>query len=85
MSFCDNCKDYATILQKNKVTTSQIRKIYSQIYRAKSALEIKHLRPQFAYTAGRNYDIPRLGELMVILDPFTQRIQNLVQNAKKTM
>lgn len=90
--FCDNCKDYATILQKNKVTTSQIRKIYSQIYRAKSALEIKHLRPQFAYTAGRNHDIPRLGELMVILDHLAKNTEsgselekNHVENIKTFM
>ena len=66
--FCDRAKEYATVLSEGKVTTSQIRKVYSQIYRAQSILEIKHLRPQFAYIAGRNDDVPRLRELMGNLD-----------------
>jgi len=90
--FCDNCREYAEILYKGKVTTSQIRKIYSQISRAQNALEIKYLRPQFAYTAGRNSDFPRLNELMLILDHLakntksdTEQEQIQVENIKTFM
>lgn len=66
--FCDNAKAYAQELKDENVTTSSIRKIYSQIMRAKEVSEIKRLRPQFAYTAGRNSENFRLKELMDILD-----------------
>jgi len=70
--FCDKALEYATKLRgpKNQaeVTTSMVRKIYDQIMRAKSISELKRLRPQFAYLAGRNSDKPRVGELMHILD-----------------
>jgi len=66
--FCDNALKYAQALHKGRVTTSMIRKVYDQIMRAKSILDIKHLRPQFAYIAGRNADKLRAGEFMYILD-----------------
>ncbi|REJ26455.1 MAG: type III-A CRISPR-associated protein Csm2 [Caldibacillus debilis] len=66
--FCDKTCQYAKILKKGKVTTSMIRKVYDQIHRAKTIREIKKLRPQFAYIAGRNQDKPRVKELMNILD-----------------
>ncbi|MFS8631276.1 MAG: type III-A CRISPR-associated protein Csm2 [Bacillales bacterium] len=74
--FCDMARDYAMVLNKGKVTTSQIRKVYSQIYRAQKVLDIKHLRPQFAYTAGRNNETPRLGELMHILDHLAKNAES---------
>lgn len=70
--FCDIALEYAKKLRGLKkqaeVTTSMIRKVYDQIMRAKSISELKRLRPQFAYLAGRNSDKPRVGELMHILD-----------------
>jgi len=66
--FCDQAKEYAEVLVGGDVSTSQIRKIYSQIYRARDIKDVKHLRPQFAYTVGRNRDVHRLGELMDTLD-----------------
>jgi len=66
--FCDKTCQYAKILKEGDVTTSKIRKVYDQIHRAKTVREIKKLRPQFAYIAGRNQDKPRVKELMNILD-----------------
>lgn len=66
--FCDNVKEYALILKDAKVTTSMIRKIYSQILVAKDVMELKMLRPQFAYTAGRNEKNNTLKEFMEMLD-----------------
>ncbi|MED4885155.1 type III-A CRISPR-associated protein Csm2 [Bacillus smithii] len=66
--FCDNALDYAEKLKSGGVTTSMVRKVYSQIMRAKKIADVKRLRPQFAYIAGRNSDKPRIGELMHILD-----------------
>lgn len=73
--FCDNCHEYADVLQAGKVTTSQIRKVYSQIQRAQSIIDIKQLRPHFAYIAGRNPDKPRLGELMDVLDELAKKAE----------
>jgi len=71
--FCDNACDYAKKLKDGGVTTSMIRKIYDQIMRSKNIMEVKRLRPQFAYIAGRNADKPRVGELMHILDYLAKR------------
>ncbi|WAA11982.1 type III-A CRISPR-associated protein Csm2 [Fervidibacillus halotolerans] len=65
--FCNQTLKYAKRLKAGGVTTSMIRKVYDQINRAKSISEIKRLRPQFAYIAGRNPD-KRVTELMHILD-----------------
>ncbi|WAA09842.1 type III-A CRISPR-associated protein Csm2 [Fervidibacillus albus] len=65
--FCNQTLEYAKRLKAGKVTTSMIRKVYDQINRAKSISEIKRLRPQFAYIAGRNPD-NTVRELMHILD-----------------
>ncbi len=61
--------------RQDKVTTSMIRKVYTQMMRARSVLELKRMRPQFAYIAGRNADNLRVNELTYILD-------NIVKNAK---
>jgi CRISPR-associated protein Csm2 len=79
--FCDTSLEYAKKItgydeqkenpkdrRNDKVTTSMIRKVYTQIMRTESVLEIKKLRPQFAYIAGRNADNLRVNELMHILD-----------------
>lgn len=66
--FCDTALEYAKKLKEDKVTTSMIRKVYSQVMRSKSIMELKRLRPQFAYIAGRNAENVRIGELMYILD-----------------
>lgn len=53
-TFIDNEKAYANILKNNGMTTSQIRNIYSEILKTKKIIELKRLRPKFAYIAGRN-------------------------------
>lgn len=73
--FCDHSLEYAKKLKNDKVTTSMIRKVYSQIMRAKTIAEIKRLRPQFAYIAGRNAENLRVGELMHILDYLAKHAQ----------
>src|SRR6056297_1929035 len=66
--FCDISRDYAERLSNNDVTTSMIRKIYSRILNANSLSDIKVLRPQFAYTSGRNEKNKVLKEFMDLLD-----------------
>ena len=61
-------KDRNAKVRQDKVTTSMIRKVYTQILRAQTVLDLKKLRPQFAYIAGRNADNLRVNELMYILD-----------------
>lgn len=73
--FCDNVKEYALILKKADVTTSMIRKIYSRILAAENIMELKMLRPQFAYTAGRN-------ERNNILKEFMEMLDEIVKNMK---
>lgn len=66
--FCDNVQAYALRLRDGKVTTSMIRKLYARIIAAENVMDLKLLRPQFAYTAGRNEKNKRLKEFMEILD-----------------
>lgn len=73
--FCDNAKAYAERLKGGKVTTSMIRKIYSRILAAENIMELKILRPQFAYTAGRNEKNYVLGEFMDILDTVVRNMK----------
>lgn len=75
--FCDNVKTYAFLLKEAKVTTSMIRKIYSQILVAEEVIDLKMLRPQFAYTAGRNEN-DTLEEFMELLDNI---VKNMDTNA----
>lgn len=88
--FCDKAKEYAERLKTGKVTTSMIRKIYSRILAAENIMELKMLRPQFAYTAGRNEDNPTLKEFMEILDAIVKSMNveegiNGVDNFKQFM
>lgn len=73
--FCDNVLAYAKRLGDFGVTTSMIRRIYSRILSANSVSELKFLRPQFAYTAGKNIDNPVLKEFMEILDTLVKNME----------
>lgn len=73
--FCDKAKEYATILKDGRVGTSMIRKIYSRILAADNVMELKILRPQFAYTAGRNSWNNELKEFMEILDTIVRSMK----------
>lgn len=53
-TFIEQSKKYAKFLSENKMTTSQIRKVYSDILNAKDAMDLKRLRPKLAYIYGRN-------------------------------
>ncbi|OAA84800.1 type III-A CRISPR-associated protein Csm2 [Clostridium ljungdahlii] len=53
-NYIDECKKYAKYLRNEKLTTSQIRKIYSDIMNAETAIELKKLRPRLAYIIGKN-------------------------------
>lgn len=72
--FCDNAKAYATRLSGSKVTTSMIRKVYSRIINATKISEVKLLRPQFAYIAGRNEGNAVLREFMDLLDYLVKKM-----------
>lgn len=73
--FCDSAKAYAERLKRGRVTTSMIRKIYARILAAENVMELKILRPQFAYTAGRNDDNHTLKEFMEILDTIVKNMK----------
>ncbi|MBA1336541.1 MAG: hypothetical protein HPY66_2976 [Firmicutes bacterium] len=87
--FCDNARKYAEKLRYGKVTTSMIRKVYSRVMNAKNAKELKMLRPQFAYTAGRNEKKLELKEFMDILDHLVREMvpesEDQMDNFKKFM
>lgn len=65
--FCDVTKEYAQELKDGGLTTSKIRKIYSRIMNTDNPRELKMLRPQFAYTAGRTEELG-VKDFMDILD-----------------
>jgi len=52
---------------KTKITTSQLRNIFTRVKQLKKPEEAWHLRPQLAYAAGRN-DQPAMKELVFLLD-----------------
>lgn len=87
--FCTLTQKYAEKLRVNKVTTSKIRKIYSNILNADKIIEIKKLRPQFAYLAGRNEKNIAMKEFMDLLDFLVQKIEvgnkEQLENLKKFM
>ncbi|AZR72422.1 type III-A CRISPR-associated protein Csm2 [Anoxybacter fermentans] len=79
--FCEKVKKYAEQLRPqkydktNKVTTSMIRKVYNKIMNAKSIIDLKMLRPQFAYLAGRN-------EKNVVLKEFIEMLDSIVKSLR---
>lgn len=72
--FCDNTLEYADNLKDKELTTSQIRKIYSRIMNAETPRDLKLLRPQFAYTAGRS-DKAGVRDLMDLLDFLVKKME----------
>jgi CRISPR type III-A-associated protein Csm2 len=52
-----------------------IRKIYDRIMRARTVMDIKRLRPQFAYIAGRNEKNHGLRDFMELLDHLAKNSQ----------
>ncbi|KHD34258.1 hypothetical protein NL50_17690 [Clostridium acetobutylicum] len=75
--YIDECKKYAKYLKSEKVTTSQIRKIYSDIMNAETAMDLKRLRPRLAYIYGKNEKNYAIKSLINILD---EGIKNLEVN-----
>lgn len=73
--FCDETKDFALKLKNGGMTPSQIRKIYSRIMNAESASELKMLRPQFAYTVGRQEGVMGLKKFMDLLDYLVKNME----------
>lgn len=66
--YISNAKEYAQWLKKARLTTSQIRKIYSDIIQAKEPMELKRMRPRLAYVSGRNPDSKGLKSFIEVLD-----------------
>lgn len=71
--FCKKALEYANELKKGKLTTSQIRKVYSLVTNTKTTQQAKRLRPQFAYTAGKSKD-PGVKNLMELLDKIVKNL-----------
>ncbi|MFW6308925.1 MAG: type III-A CRISPR-associated protein Csm2 [bacterium] len=86
--FCDTTEEYARRLKKGKLKTSMLRKIYSRIMNTERPAELKMLRPQFAYTAGRNEE-KGVRDLMNLLDHLVKKMENdnkeQLDNFKKFM
>jgi CRISPR type III-A-associated protein Csm2 len=76
--FCDTTLEYAEKLKNGELTTSQIRKIYSRIMNADTPRDLKILRPQFAYTAGRS-DKAGVKDLMELLDFLVKKMDETSQ------
>ncbi|MFW6025305.1 MAG: type III-A CRISPR-associated protein Csm2 [Candidatus Woesearchaeota archaeon] len=76
--FCDTTLEYAEKLKNGELTTSQIRKIYSRIMNADNPRDLKLLRPQFAYTAGRS-DKAGVKDLMQLLDFLVKKMDETSQ------
>ncbi|MGM0369627.1 MAG: type III-A CRISPR-associated protein Csm2 [Bacillota bacterium] len=72
--FCDTTLEYAEKLKDGGMTTSMIRKIYSRIMNSDTVRDIKILRPQFAYTAGRN-DESGVKSFMNLLDSLARKME----------
>lgn len=67
-TFIKEIKDYAKVLHKEGVTTSQIRKIYSSLKASRTTIEMKKLRPKLAYIYGKNKKSKYLTEFIEIID-----------------
>lgn len=66
--FISKVKEYALFLKNEKMSTSQIRKIYSDIMSTETAMELKRLRPRLAYVYGRNSKNNAITSLLTIID-----------------
>ena len=67
-------KKYAEYLKDNRLSTSQIRKVYSDIMNANNAMELKRLRPKLAYIQGRNKKVIGIQSFLSILDKGLERL-----------
>lgn len=72
--FILNAKKYAEFLKDNKMSTSQIRKIYSDIMNADTVMEFKRLRPRLAYVYGRNSKNNAIKSLLTIIDEGLEKL-----------
>lgn len=51
--FIEQVKEYVNLLKRG-LTTSQIRKVYSELMHSNEIIEVKKLRPKLAYIIGRS-------------------------------
>ncbi|WP_461614696.1 type III-A CRISPR-associated protein Csm2 [Clostridium sp. Marseille-QA1073] len=72
--FILNAKKYAEFLKDNKMSTSQIRKIYSEIMSADTVMELKRLRPKLAYVHGKNIKNIAITSLLAIIDEGLEKL-----------
>lgn len=66
--YIKKAKVYAEYLKKNGLTTSQIRRVYSEIMLANDVITLKRLRPRLAYIQGRNQKNKAINSLLEIVD-----------------
>lgn len=72
--YINKCKKYAKCLKDERLTTSQIRKIYSDIMNAEKAMDLKRLRPRLAYIVGKNENKSAIRSLIDILDSGIEKL-----------
>lgn len=73
-AYISNAKEYAKWLNSNKLTTSQIRKIYSDIIQANNPMDLKRMRPRLAYVIGRNPQAKGVKSFIEVLDYGIERL-----------
>ncbi|MBE6052108.1 MAG: type III-A CRISPR-associated protein Csm2 [Clostridium sp.] len=69
-------KNYAEHLRDKGVTTSQIRKVYSQVMNSNNVMELKKLRPKLAYIVGKNEKNGALRNFIDVLDTGINKLNN---------
>ncbi|MBV7275125.1 type III-A CRISPR-associated protein Csm2 [Clostridiaceae bacterium UIB06] len=79
-SYIYKCKKYAEYLRNEKLTTSQIRKIYSDIMNAKTAMDLKRLRPRLAYIRGKSENSRAKYAIRSLIDILDKGIESLNVN-----
>lgn len=72
--YINECKNYAYYLKREGLTTSQVRKIYSDIMNAETAMDLKRLRPRLAYIIGKNEKNQAIKSLIDILDKGIEKL-----------
>lgn len=91
-NYINDMKVYTEYLKDQVVTTSQIRKVYSQIMNSKNTMDLKRLRPILAYIVGKNEKTKQkygISSLLGILDEGIAKLKGndngQVENFKEFM
>lgn len=62
--------------QKDNISSSQLRNIFTRVRKAKDPKQLHILRPKLAYVYGRPNTKQEMKKLLVLLDDLIQRVNN---------